>query len=476
MNLTQKIIHNTLAHAGGRMGGIFISVATVALMTRYLGQAGFGDFSTITAFIQMASVIGGLGLYLVTLRMLGDASQNQSEVFGSIISLRLASSGVLLAAIASIIWIFPYPTHMKIGILVFSLTAVTSAIDQIVVAGLQKHLSVGRTALAEITGKCIILSAVYGSAHFDLGLIAILSGYVCGSMVHMVINLQRVRTLIPFKLSFKIERWKEILKKGLPLAISNIFVIIYFKADTIFLSLFRSPAEVGIYGAPYQALETLISFAPMFMGLVLPHLAEHRDNSPEFSRIFQKAFDGLWIMACWFVATVIALAMPITLLIAGSQFNESAPVFRMLIIATAIIYLAHLTTYAITALDRQAVMLKYYGIAAMSAIVGYTILIPRYSYWAAATITVAVEFFILASSYRIIKNTIPLTLDFKKAATSLIAAMLTAGMLWQLRALPVVISITLSIFAYGILLHLFRVVRMQDLRAMIFPSKTDSSV
>ncbi|MEK7167505.1 MAG: oligosaccharide flippase family protein, partial [Patescibacteria group bacterium] len=60
-----------------------------------------------------------------------------------------------------------------------------------------------------------------------------------------------------------------------PIALSVAITLIYFRADTLIMSFFRSPEEVGLYGAAYRVLETMIQFPYLIMGSILPLLAKH---------------------------------------------------------------------------------------------------------------------------------------------------------------------------------------------------------
>jgi len=305
-------------------------------------------------------------------------------------------------------------------------------LDQILVALFQEQMQTKFPALAEIIGKILNLGLIILMIYLNLNFLYIILTFSFASLIHFIINLSFARRLLKFKLEFDKQIWKKVLKKSWPIASYMIFSMIYFKADTIILSLFRPASEVGIYGAPYRILESLIVFPAIFMGLISPHLSKawSQKNLPDFKNIFQKTFDALSIIIWPMIFGTLVLAKPIINLIAGKQFLNSIPVLQILIIATGIIFLAHLTTFSVVAINKQKSMMKYYIFAAVLAVILYFIFIPKYSYYAAATITILIELFILISSSLMIKKTTQLKLNFKNNLKSLLISIVMAVILY----------------------------------------------
>lgn len=85
------------------------------------------------------------------------------------------------------------------------------------------------------------------------------------------------------------------------------------------------------------------------------------------------------------------LGQPIMTAIAGEQFADSGKILQILIFAVAAIFLGTMFSHAVIALDRQKNMIGYYVFTSLSAAAAYLILIPKYSYFGAAAVTVYSE-------------------------------------------------------------------------------------
>src|SRR3989344_2139207 len=74
-----KIFTNTIGQTILRGIEVLIGVITLGLITRYLGQGGFGEYTTINAILQLFVVIIDFGLYLTLLREISANPPDRTE-------------------------------------------------------------------------------------------------------------------------------------------------------------------------------------------------------------------------------------------------------------------------------------------------------------------------------------------------------------------------------------------------------------
>jgi O-antigen/teichoic acid export membrane protein len=82
------------------------------------------------------------------------------------------------------------------------------------------------------------------------------------------------------------------------------------------------------------------------------------------------------------------------------EFTEAVGVLRILAVAIFLAYFNHLTGYTLVALSQQKKYLKVPILALIFNIGLNFLLIPKYSYWAAAWVTVATEGLVLIVTAR----------------------------------------------------------------------------
>ena len=464
-SFTQKVAKNIIFQSLGRILSLVLGLVVVMMMTRYLGPTGFGYYTTITAFLQIFGVIASFGLYLVFLKMLGEFSDKEEEgqagiekLVSNFFTLRLISAVIFFALAPIVALFFPYPGIVKFGIALTSLAFIFSELNQILVAFYQKILETDKVMIAEISGRLGLLALIFLFIKFDFGFYSILVAIIIGSFLNFLFLFLASKKFIRIKLIFDFNLWKEIFSQAWPVALSLIFNLVYFRMDTIVLSLYRLPLEVGIYGATYRVLEVLIMFPPMFIGLVLPQLSQAwlEKNLERFKNIFQKSFDFLVMVAVPLLFATLILADRIMVFVAGSEFIASGQVLRIIILATSILFVAELFKQTIVAIEKQRQIIWFYFISAIISLVGYFVFIPRYSYFAAAWVTVLVEALMFLFPLILILKTTKAYLNLNFLGKSLLASLIMFFILLVFRQLSLLVLILLAILVYLGVLYLLK--------------------
>ena len=52
MSFTRKIAWNTAVQFGAKLAGLAVGLVTIGFLTRYLGVEGYGEYTTIIAFVE----------------------------------------------------------------------------------------------------------------------------------------------------------------------------------------------------------------------------------------------------------------------------------------------------------------------------------------------------------------------------------------------------------------------------------------
>ena len=466
MRLATKIAYNTIVQIIGKVIATVFGLAAIAIMTRHLGQTGFGQYTTIMTFLSFFGVIADLGLTLVTVQMISDEQADHNKILSNLFSLRLASATIFLGLAPLIIFFFPYDPLIKLGVAITTLSFFFTALNQILVGLFQKHLKMIIVSLAEIIGRLVLLAGIILAIKLGYGLIGIMIATVISSAIGFAIHYCSSGRYATIKLRFDPAVWFIIVKKSWPLALTIIFNLIYLRADTLLLSLLKSQTEVGLYGAAYKVVDVLTTLPFMFAGIILPIATASWINqeTERFKNIMQKSFDVLVIMAIPMLIGAQLTARPVMTLIAGSEFALAGAVLKILILATAIIFLGCLFAHAIIALDQQKKMIGAYIFTALTALAGYLIFIPKYSYFGAAWVTVYSESVIaLASFYLVIKYSgfkPKLPVLFKSLAASLIMVLA----IWlTLNKINLILVLSLAVVIYLLALYYFKGITRQDI-------------
>ena len=469
MTLTKTIARNTLWQIIGKIIGTILGVIMIAVLTRYLGQEGFGRYATAVAFMQFFAVLIDFGLYLVCLREISAQPEKENFIVSNVFTIRFFSAIIFLGGGALLIFAFPYSADIKWSAVIVAVAFLFISLVQILTTVFQKYLKMGQVALAEVINRLGLLAVVVLFVVFKGHLPALLWSNVFGGLLYFVMLWWLIKKFVKIRWAFDFCYWKIIWKKAWPIGLGVALNLVYFRADTIILSLYRPAADVGIYSAPYRMLEILTTFPHMFMGLVTPILttAWLAKNLDRFRSIMQKTLDFFMILIITMVLGAMPLAQQVMLLISGPEFIASGEILPILMLATALIFLGVLFTYTLVILEKQTAMLKYFFISAAVSLIGYFIFIPRYSYFGAAWVTVAIEGFIALTAIGLTRRHSGVRLSFKTMGKSLLSSLIMMAAIYLLPDWHVIIMILLAAVIYGLAMLAMRGVDKNLLKEII---------
>jgi len=458
MSLTRQVAHNMIYQIAGKIISTILGLAALAMMTRYLGQEGFGGYTTIIAFLQFFGILVDFGLTLTTVQMISEPGADANKITSNIFTLRFFSALIFLGLAPIMVLFFPYSAALKIGVALTTLSFLFIALNQVLIGLFQKNLRMERAAIAEGAGRLVLIVGIAATVYLGSGLLSIMLAVVLGSAVNFLFNFLFSLKYVRIKFKFDFDIWKEIFRRSWPIGLSIAFNLIYLKADVIILSLARSQAEVGLYGASYRVLDVLTTFPMMFAGLLLPTLtaAWAEKNLEKFRRVIQKSFDFLAMIVIPVIFGTYFLGERLMNAVAGGEFALSGTILKILILAAGAIFVGTLFGHVIVAVQKQRVMIWGYAAVALVSLLGYIIFIPRYSFWAAAWVTVFSEGAVALLTFFIVYRTTRVVPSGKIFLKSLFASLIMSATIFFLINLNLLALIIIGAIIYFGVLYLLR--------------------
>ncbi|NCC70169.1 flippase [bacterium] len=459
MSDTKKVAENSAIQMIGKIFSMIFGVVGIGIITRYLGQEGFGKYTTIITFTQIFTVFLDLGLSNVTLKKIShENDENTENIISKIFTLRFFLNFLIFLA-PVVVFLFPYSSDIKQGILISSFAFFFTNLIQILVVLLQKKLNTISYVIGEVFSKLIFLLSVIYVVTNSLELKHILIFSILSNFVYFINVFIGARKYSKIKFKIDIKFWKDSLIMCWPFALSIILNLIYFRGDTFILSLLKPQADVGIYGAAYKVLEIYDMFPILFVNLVLPILDRSYKNGDfeRFKRIIQKIFDFFLMISIPLIFGGILLSKDIIILVAGEKFMKAGGVLQILIIAMSIITFGALFCGLVIAVNKQKRMTIGYMVAAILSIIGYSLLIPKYSYYGAAITTVIVELIVTVFAIIIFKKETKFLPSIKSIYKIILSSIIMFVFIYLLKYelnLDIFITLPSGIIIYFIVLYL----------------------
>lgn len=470
MVLARKIAYNVVIVSILKVvSTVFLSLFSIRLITGYLGPDGFGQYSTVLAFFAFFSALADLGIGMITVREISRENADEQRILGNVFLLRLLSSfGVFLLS-PLIIFFFDYPKDLKAGILIGAFAIIFSTMSLVLNGIFQKRVAMHRVAMVEFIGKVLQVSFVALAVASDWGFFAVVSSLLVSMGFNAVSVFLLSRRYISAAPRFDTAYWKEFLKESYPMGITAIITFLYFKFDTILLSVLQSSTDVGIYNVAYKIMENLIFFPAMLAGLIIPLLSHTiRSDRAKFETIAQKTFKVFCIIITPILVGTMFFADDIIRIVSGEDFAASIPVLEILVFSLAFIFFGHYFNMIVLVSNAQKKLMWALSLAAVFNIGINLFLIPKFSYTGSAIASLLTEMLVVLLSASIAWKSAAFFPGFSGIGRILLAGFGMGTFLFFLdgRA-PFLVLGFVSVFLYLALLWLFRGVSRDEINIIL---------
>lgn len=479
MSTARKILSNTIWQIIGRFSMAALAIFTLKIATNYLSVKGYGEYAVTYEFLAFFSIAADMGLFTIAITEMSKDETKISKIIGNVMTLRtIFVVFTMLVAVGSVFLIPKYdgtriPVAVSIATLSIFFTITNGTITSVLQAKLKMHIA----SIAQIIGKITMIlymayiafyafpkapiitsqilnnvtqtnaSAIATQAPFtspdvsglvptspDLAFYHLIIAGVVGNLIMTLVTYYFVRKITPLSFQFDKTLCKEILKKSLPYGIALILNTIYFRIDSILLSLIKDQQEVGIYAVAMRVLEAVSVIPLFFMNSVLPVLTKSiKDNLVEKTKtIIKYSFDFMFGLGVPILIGTLTLAYPLIYIVSSSEFlsrlNEgfygSDIALQILMFAMVIQFLSTVFMFLLLALDKQTKILWINLSAVIFNIIGNLLIIHYYSFRGSAFISILSALLILILSvkyaYKYFKFHISISAPIKMVISALI--------------------------------------------------------
>ncbi len=407
MNLSQKVVFNTGIQITSKVITVFFGLLVTILLTNYLGREGFGNYMYVISLVIIFGALADWGTSTIGLREAAkkeESGRALANIFFVKLTLALVAA-LLMVIVAAVV---PLQTTnallVRQAIMFGALILIFNAVKNSLLVVFQTKLQLEKQAVVEIVVGVLIffISLLLVSRHQRL--IPLVGAIALANLAGIIVGFFLARKTVRFEWQLDREFIKKFLAEALPMGAILLIFTIDNKIDTVMLGSIKGSGAVGIYAVAYRVYDVLILGAAYFMIALLPILSRHADLTKwreKLKVIYQKSFDLLLVMGIIAVVGVWLLA-PLTVRIITQrrllEFSDSIGVLRLLGLALFLAYLNHLTGYTIVALGKQR---RYFFIALGALVfnvVANVLVIPQFSYYGAATVTILTEGLVLIAT------------------------------------------------------------------------------
>lgn len=400
--VSSKNIKNFIAMILSEGISNLIFLGVVIYLARVLGADGLGKVTFTRSLIIYLLLAANAGLELYAIRSGSRDHARIPALITQFFSLRLvfAFIGYLLIIVLAVF--LPKDLETKRLLLIYGgiLFSAGLLLEWPFLAIERMHFP----AAGRILGEVIFLISILLFIQSPEKILWVPVCRILGGTVQLLFILFLcIRFFGKLHLVWEPEAWKRILKQSLPMGAGFIMVQVYSNMDNIMLGFLRDNRSVGLYAAAYKLL----------MAIVLVGIVFHKALYPSFSRLFHESLEKMEALLIQALKYMVTAALPVMglayfmadrliFLFYHAEYSESIPVFRVLVLKVALMWVNGLVANAVLASNRERRYLVSVTVGAMTNLVLNSIFIPNWGMLGAAWATILSEVGVFIYFYRLI--------------------------------------------------------------------------
>lgn len=399
---TSSIVPNAAWLGASQLVRRLLRMAVLFVAARLLGVANFGIYALLLTIVEMVATISGVGYADYLTREVAKAPANARSLGIRVTQIRFAYMVPCLGVAILLLGILRFPSTLIINAALLSL----SLIPRIVAESAQGVLK-GAQRFAPLPW----LDFVYGAMLLAAVPIFVSHGFDVRGVIIAEIIAASLNALLAIILVFPLIRRGRsadvslygVARATVAFNIYPFIASIYDRIDLVLVARLAGNVAAGIYSIPYRVYATIQIIPYGLMGAYLPVFSA-RGVDGAARKACARSMEFLYLVALLAILTTTAYAGPAVLLLLGRPYAASALVIKILVWACIPTLLNYALNILLLAAGKEKVFIRTAAVCTIFNIGTNVLLIPRYSYVAAAVVTLLTEALLLLQNFYYVRR------------------------------------------------------------------------
>lgn len=383
-----RIIKNAGWLIGGRIAQMAISLIVGLLTARYLGPANYGLISYANAYIAFFTSLCTLGINSILVKELIDHPDEEGEILGSSILMRMVSSILSAISIIAIVSVIDRDEPTTILVVALCTLGIIFHIAEVFNYRFQSQLKSKITAIA--TFVAYVVTAIYKVVLIVNGANVIyfaLSASVDYVAIAVILYFC-YRKSGGLSLSVSKATCKRLLSRSYHFILPGLMVAIYGQTDKMMLKQMLSETEVGFYSTATAVCGMWCFVLSAIIDSLYPSIMQANNDGNEqfFERKNRLLYAIVFYVSMAVSVLFLIFAKPLILILYGEAYLPAVNPLRIITWYTAFSYLGVARNAWIVAKNKQKYLIWIYVSAAIANVLLNSFLIPI---WGASGAAVA---------------------------------------------------------------------------------------
>ena len=349
----QLAIWNTLKLSSSLILTWGVALGVRALLPRYLGPAQYGAYSFAEAVAMTFFVFCSLGVETYVQKEIPVRPEHASEFFGGILALRLAMSGLLLAAMCLGLALTGRSHEVVLAAAIFGVGQIFFVQNATFVSMLHARGTVDGLSVVNVIAKASWGACIFSAVALRLDLWALAASFLASEALRSAALYHLCRRHLSLRLTLNRDHLHAALRRSAPFFVTGLALTIYSRFDVMMLSYLATPREVGWYSASSQVSSLGLMLIPLISGVCLPM----------FSRARRRSEAELGVSIRRSLEIILTVAIPVSLalflgadvwiqVLGGNGFEPAARSLRVISPMFILTYIAVLSSSCLNLINR----------------------------------------------------------------------------------------------------------------------------
>jgi len=390
---TRKTIQNFSLLLSARAYQVLLRLLVIALLARYLGAKGFGQYGFVISFVELFVIAAQMGLPRVLVREASKHKHQSGSYLGLTDLLVVMTSGAAFVVLFVLSMPLASDRGTFLAIMVYFASQTLLSVTELRLAIFRAHESMEYQTMVVVIGQSMILVLTLVLVFLDAGLVRLFLGIGIANGVTLLLAqylLHRKFATAAYRVDWPLLSY--LARSAFPMGVSVLLTVAMWRIGVILLTSMRGDIEAGLVYGPLRVVNDLKIIPMSLEASLLPVLASQAATGREsFAVLFEKAVKASLVLGLLGTVFVVALADPIVLILFGPEFSRSADALRILGWSTLFTFANVILGSAFVAIDRQVVETSFLLLGVATGVALSLMLIPRYGFLAVCSAIVLGE-------------------------------------------------------------------------------------
>lgn len=251
-----------------------LSLATFAVIVRFLGPANFGVYAASIAVASVAAAVTDFGLATSSLRAASIERERSSAIIGDALALKLALVVLAMALGAGGALLLVEGEGGRVFLLLLVGMLAYSLADLAMVAARVNRVFALEARIVVVTGIAMF-TFVGATAALTGSLLAVASAFAATRLGYLVATLLSLRAFLEPVSRFRrsLAQLAATARSATAYAVDSILTMVSGQIDVLVFATLLTLAELGTYQAGARLTQVIVPFAVMLSSVYLPALS-----------------------------------------------------------------------------------------------------------------------------------------------------------------------------------------------------------